>query len=326
MGRPFPHEVWNERPMRAPLIHEVSCTSALELLDQLAPTQQQWLGSGGQCVWWFRGQSDAAWELSPSAMRPTTRWIFRTKSSGIGIIDGIASHDLKSQLEVEHAAFLEFVERCNDCGLPIPEDSGGDTARRRRALSGSALRASLRKLFRPPSWSTGSAFPSHCIARSTRLPSTTACRRDCSTGLSIRSWRRTSRSRTVQKPVVLEPAPISVSPTSRPASFRPLQIGQHEQRAVRKHTLQRRRNHARWTRRSPMDSRHCRKFSPPMRGSLSRHPRGPVTIGRLGLDANSRTERASRDHRIYAKFGKPPDCSNVFARTAFRFLPGMCLS
>ena len=109
--------------MSARLIERRDIGTAQELLATLAFTDRQWVETGGQSNWWFRGQSDAEWELSPSAMRDTSRFIQRGKHWGIGALDALVATSLKQQLECEHNAFLQFFEKCLESGLSIPEDS-----------------------------------------------------------------------------------------------------------------------------------------------------------------------------------------------------------
>lgn len=108
--------------MTAPLILEVPLNSARELLERLSPWHDLWLSTGGQDNWWYRGQSDAAWELDPSAMRSKFR--LRGKGWGIGLGEaGAEATSLAEQLDYERTAVREFVRACDESGLPIPEDS-----------------------------------------------------------------------------------------------------------------------------------------------------------------------------------------------------------
>ena len=99
--------------------------SADHLLNDLSPIAPLWASTGGQSDpnhdgvnWIFRGHRDAAWQLSPTAMRKGA-----FVNYGIGIAATEEPGNLAQQLGAETDEVKQFIDRCIRAGLPIPEDS-----------------------------------------------------------------------------------------------------------------------------------------------------------------------------------------------------------
>jgi hypothetical protein len=90
---------------------------AHELLCWLSPYNPEWSKWGGQTNFIFRGQRDATWGLAPSAMRSDA-----FPARGIDVAGSVHIASLKDQLDHEFYAIRRFLDRCNESGLPIPED------------------------------------------------------------------------------------------------------------------------------------------------------------------------------------------------------------
>lgn len=97
---------------------EVHLDNAGEFLRRLSPLHEEWSKTGGQAGnWVFRGQRDSTWKLNPSAMRDNA---FRL--AGIGLQVKLTPKDIADQVFWEANVVGEFIRRCIECGLPVPED------------------------------------------------------------------------------------------------------------------------------------------------------------------------------------------------------------
>jgi FRG domain len=99
------------------IIQEHPCSSAAEFLKNLTPFGDLWTSTGGMRCWIFRGQTDATWELIPSAMR---KGVF--KNYGIGNCETKDIKSLSEQLMAEQEATFGFISSCLQAGQQIPED------------------------------------------------------------------------------------------------------------------------------------------------------------------------------------------------------------
>ncbi len=104
--------------MTSPLIEAVEVESVEEFLAVISPHHAFWTSKGGAHYWMFRGQSDAKWTLTPTALR---RSPFRYY--GIGTKAKRGAKNVGEQLKLEHEALQTFITECVQCGLPLPEDS-----------------------------------------------------------------------------------------------------------------------------------------------------------------------------------------------------------
>jgi hypothetical protein len=98
---------------------EAPCANAAELLAQLSPWTQTWRHTGGMSCWIFRGQGDAEWKLTPSAMRATGFPVWQ-----LGCGEAFFSpRTLHEQLSEEHQIAMKFIGACLQSGVSIPDDS-----------------------------------------------------------------------------------------------------------------------------------------------------------------------------------------------------------
>lgn len=92
---------------------------AIDFLNALSPWADQWQKTGGIYEWLFRGQRDAVWALTPSAMRRNAFPQWQT-SSRRGRVN---ARDLRGQLQQEQWALQHFLNACISAAIPIPDDS-----------------------------------------------------------------------------------------------------------------------------------------------------------------------------------------------------------
>ena len=104
-----------------PLVEVKDLDAAQVFLDELVSwrtTGGVWDPNTGERNWIFRGQSDADWELHPTAMRRDS-----FEYVGIGGSAKINPSNLREQLVEEMEQVQRLIRRCLRSGLPIPEDS-----------------------------------------------------------------------------------------------------------------------------------------------------------------------------------------------------------
>jgi hypothetical protein len=122
-------------------VHDVvPCNRASEFIALLRPSDPRWLAPGeSRCAWIFRGEGDAAFELTPSAWRqsalthPLRRQIDAELSKESVLVNYAQQATLTyrasdadlfraviGQRLFEYSAVVEFVEGIDRLGLPIP--------------------------------------------------------------------------------------------------------------------------------------------------------------------------------------------------------------
>lgn len=123
-------------------VEEISVDSAESLVDLLRPTNSYW-GSGGTAGWFFRGQADAAWPLTPRAWRTTPpsgledlassfQDFLRTSSASAQLVSLARTHHVKvtdrfqfedflAHLASELDAVKHFAVIADEVGLVVPE-------------------------------------------------------------------------------------------------------------------------------------------------------------------------------------------------------------
>lgn len=95
---------------------EVRCATGEELVRALLPISD-YFRSSGSGDWLFRGQSNAAWGLEPSAFRENP--LLYDPLTADPFADWLNSNQIAAELH----AIIRFFETADACGLPLPEDS-----------------------------------------------------------------------------------------------------------------------------------------------------------------------------------------------------------
>jgi len=142
--------------MSLPQIYEErDYEDAQSFMNDLSPLATLWTSTGGQADqnndgpnWIFRGQGDAGWKLSPTAIRAGAFVYY-----GIGVAGATEPGNLSEQLRDEADAVDRFFKRCIKAGLPIPED--GQWLRNRESLYDAFGKGKLDEL------QNGAGFPLH---------------------------------------------------------------------------------------------------------------------------------------------------------------------
>lgn len=100
----------------APLIRQVVCSSAADLLAKLAPTSE-WFAQAEPGDWIFRGQRNGRWGLLPSAFRVHALLLHPV------VNDPFQHWHNSHQFEAEYYALHRFFDAADAAGLRLPEDS-----------------------------------------------------------------------------------------------------------------------------------------------------------------------------------------------------------
>lgn len=139
---------------------EVHCESYRELLAHLSPWHERWRETGGQTVWWFRGQRKASWQLVPSAMRTgdDAGFLRNTTHSGIGNATRAIPSDLHEQLQYETDAVREFLRMSVHSGLSVPEDGQGFRSKEAARHDNTYLAMTVNLGFEFPYWRERSVY------------------------------------------------------------------------------------------------------------------------------------------------------------------------
>jgi hypothetical protein len=102
-------------PLEYPTVVVKDCESVAEFLALLSP-RSEFFGEFGPQTWLYRGHSDAAFELVPSALRDGSRPL-------IEFVGGAAPTTTEEQIFLEIHALAQFFNEADLSGLTIPEDT-----------------------------------------------------------------------------------------------------------------------------------------------------------------------------------------------------------
>ncbi len=97
----------------------VECQTAEEFLDRLSSRAEPFRDSFSR-EWIFRGQSDAAWDLLPSAFRPSAKLRLRNPDRWGAVAESATREE---QIKAEYDTLRAFFLLADENGLPLPEDS-----------------------------------------------------------------------------------------------------------------------------------------------------------------------------------------------------------
>src|SRR5207253_8887928 len=117
--------------------NQLSCNTAEDLLQALAPWHPHWGGDYRTYEWLFRGHANADWELVPKAFRSDA--VLFTENGWGKLASGIRNRE---QILAEFETIRIFFKLADFSGLPVPEDN----QTLRSILHGSTNLESIREL------------------------------------------------------------------------------------------------------------------------------------------------------------------------------------
>jgi hypothetical protein len=103
------------KSMASGIVEQTDYECASEFIDALSRRRPEF-NSDAPGGWIFRGQSDAQWELIPTALRQKSVLLRRLASWP-------EIHQTKDQIGAEEKVLVNFFDTADRSGLPIPEDT-----------------------------------------------------------------------------------------------------------------------------------------------------------------------------------------------------------